>query len=157
MFNTNRCIIRSFIQSDIEAFMSYRNNLDWMKYQGFKGLSEKEYEIALLKKSTFYEGKQLAIVLKDSNQLIGDLYVKNESGDYWIGYSIAPSYARRGLTSEVVNDLMLWLDDHYLVKRFLAGVDKENNASIKLLEKVGFVFDHYDQEFKEFRQEVSHL
>jgi len=36
-FETRRCHIRPFEEGDIEAFMSYRNNLDWMRLQGFKG------------------------------------------------------------------------------------------------------------------------
>lgn len=32
--NTRRCIIRDFKASDIDSFMEYRNNMDWMRYQG---------------------------------------------------------------------------------------------------------------------------
>lgn len=34
---TKRCIIRPFNESDINRFMDYRNDMDWMQYQGFKG------------------------------------------------------------------------------------------------------------------------
>ncbi|KAB2863272.1 MAG: N-acetyltransferase, partial [Exiguobacterium chiriqhucha] len=29
-FTTTRCLIRPFEQDDIEPFMAYRNDLDWM-------------------------------------------------------------------------------------------------------------------------------
>ena len=41
---TERCLIRRFEAPDIDDFMVYRNDMDWMKYQGFKGLTKQEYE-----------------------------------------------------------------------------------------------------------------
>lgn len=32
---TKICVVRKFIEKDIEEFMLYRNNEDWMQYQGF--------------------------------------------------------------------------------------------------------------------------
>ncbi len=46
--DTVRCNIRPFLVEDIDAFMAYRNDMDWMKYQGFKGLTKQEYTKALL-------------------------------------------------------------------------------------------------------------
>ena len=33
---TKRLSIRKFVSGDIDSFMDYRNNVDWMRYQGFK-------------------------------------------------------------------------------------------------------------------------
>ena len=35
-FCTPRCFIRDFRIEDIPTVMTYRNDLEWMKYQGFK-------------------------------------------------------------------------------------------------------------------------
>ncbi len=66
---TVRCIIRPFNAEDIDAFMSYRNDMDWMKYQGFKGLSKQEYMQALLNEHSLSNGIQLAIICKQTNKL----------------------------------------------------------------------------------------
>ncbi len=136
-FETERCQIRPFEESDIEDFMSYRNNLDWMQYQGFKGKKYLEYKAVLLKQPNFQEGVQLSVVNRQTGELIGDLYLKLESKTGWIGYTIAPQFSRQGLAFEVVKELLLQLRQAglTLVK---AGVEELNLASIALLKKLGF-------------------
>ena len=136
-FTTQRCRIRPFEEGDIEAFMTYRNNLEWMQYQGFKGKKYLEYKAELLKKPNFLDGVQLAVVYKQTGELIGDLYLKLEKSACWIGYTIAPQFARQGLAFEVVTELISQLQQEglLLVK---AGVEEQNLASIRLLKKLGF-------------------
>ena len=136
-FETERCRIRNFEEKDIEAFMSYRNNLDWMQYQGFKGKKYLEYKAALLKQPNFLEGVQLAVVRQQTGELIGDIYLRLEKNTCWIGYTIAPQFARQGLAFEVVLQLLQQLQQAglTLVK---AEVEAQNLASIQLLKKLGF-------------------
>jgi len=136
-FETERCRIRPFEESDISAFMSYRNNLDWMQYQGFKGKKYLEYKAALLMQPKFDEGVQLAVVNKQTGELIGDLYLKIEKHVCWIGYTIAPEFARQGFAFEVVSQLLLELQLSGM-KLAKAGVEEGNIASIQLLKKLGF-------------------
>ena len=136
-FETERCRIRPFEESDLEAFMSYRNNLDWMQFQGFKGKKYLEYKAALLKQPNFREGVQLAVVSGQTGELLGDLYLKLEKNTAWIGYTIAPQFARQGYAFEVVTQLLSQLKQAglALVK---AGVEAQNLASIQLLKKLNF-------------------
>jgi len=137
-FETRRCRIRPFEEGDIETFMSYRNNMDWMRFQGFKGKKYLEYKAALLMQPKFHQGVQLAVVSRQNGELLGDLYLKMEKNVAWIGYTVAPQYARQGLAFEVVEQLLLELKQAglTLVK---AGVEEQNLASIALLRKIGFV------------------
>ncbi|MEA4913914.1 MAG: GNAT family protein [Christensenella sp.] len=136
-FETERCRIRPFEENDIETFMSYRNNLDWMQFQGFKGKKYLEYKAALLKQPNFHDGVQLAVVHRQTGELLGDLYLKLEKNIAWIGYTIAPQFARQGYAFEVVTQLLLQLKQAglTLVK---AGVEAQNLASIQLLKKLDF-------------------
>ena len=136
-FETERCRIRPFEESDLEAFMSYRNNLDWMQFQGFKGKKYLEYKAALLMQPIFSNGVQLAVVLRQTGELLGDLYLKLEKNTAWIGYTIAPQFARQGFAFEVVTQLLLELKQAglTLVK---AEVEEQNLASIALLKKLEF-------------------
>lgn len=136
-FETERCRIRPFEEDDIAAFMCYRNNLDWMQFQGFKGKKYLEYKAALLRQPDFCDGVQLAVASKQTGELLGDLYLKLESKTCWIGYTIAPQFARRGLAAEVVTELLTQLKYDGLAMAN-AGVEKENIASIALLQKLGF-------------------
>jgi RimJ/RimL family protein N-acetyltransferase len=136
-FETERCRIRPFEENDIEAFMSYRNNLDWMQFQGFKGKKYLEYKAALLKQPNFREGVQLAVVNRQTGELFGDLYLRLEKNIGWIGYTIAPQFTRQGLAFEVVTQLLLQLQQAGLTLA-KAGVEEQNLASIALLKKLGF-------------------
>ena len=152
-FETERCRVRPFEENDIEAFLSYRNNLNWMQYQGFKGKKYLEYKAALLQKPKFKEGVQLAVVDKQTGELIGDLYLKLEKNTGWIGYTIAPQFARQGFAFEVVSKLLLQLRQAglTLVK---AGVEEQNLASIALLKKLGFTQIGVDDSELIFQREL---
>ena len=106
LLKTKRFNIRPFKQSDIDDFMEYRNDMEWMKYQGFKGLSKEEYEDALLKDVSLEKGMQLVIINKSDDRLIGDLYVRKENETFWIGYTINPKYAKKGYAYEAINGLI---------------------------------------------------
>ena len=152
-FETERCRVRPFEENDIEAFLSYRNNLDWMQYQGFKGKKYLEYKAALLQKPKFKEGVQLAVVDKQTGELIGDLYLRLERNTGWIGYTIAPQFARQGFAFEVVTQLLLELRQAGLTQ-VKAGVEEQNIASIQLLKKLGFEQIGIDESERIFQREL---
>jgi len=142
---TARCVIRPFTAEDIASFMAYRNNMAWMRFQGFKGLPREAYEAALLTAPDEVAGAQYALALRESDHLIGDLYLKRERGGCWIGYTVAPEYAGQGYAAEAVRAMLGWLAKSGIHKA-LAGVEPENAASIKLLERLGFVDTGMDAE-----------
>lgn len=138
-FQTQRCLVRAFEEKDLERFMAYRNNLEWMQYQGFKGLSKEEYAAFLLAPGDLERGQQFAIADKTSDLLIGDVYLQKADSDYWLGYTIAPDFARQGLAKEVAVGVLDWLETQGAA-RVKAGVLPENQPSINLLEALGFTY-----------------
>ncbi|WP_291290777.1 GNAT family N-acetyltransferase [Enterococcus sp.] len=136
-FSTPRCLIRDFRIEDIATVMTYRNDLEWMKYQGFKNLEKAAYIKELLHPKSFSEGKNIAVVHTLDDRLIGDIYLKKEADFFWIGYTIHPQESQKGYGSEVVQATVQWLFDQG-VQSVKAGVSSENLASIKLLEKLNF-------------------
>ena len=138
-FQTQRCRVRAFEEKDLERFMAYRNNLEWMQYQGFKGLSKEEYAESLLGTGNLESGQQFAIVDKASDLLIGDVYLQKAGSEYWLGYTIHPDFARQGLAKEVTLGVLAWLKAHGATK-VKAGVLPENQASIGLLKTLGFTY-----------------
>lgn len=139
LIETGRCLIRNFEEKDIDEFMSYRNDEFWMRYQGFKGLTKQEYKKVLLKEFVLHEGAQLAIVLKDSGCMIGDIYLKQEDNSLWFGYTISPIHARKGYAYEAANGIMSWIREKGIDKIFAAALP-ENIPSINLLKKLKFSF-----------------
>lgn len=140
---TDRCIIRQFHEYDIDDFMAYRNDLEWMRYQGFKGLTKQEYKYALLGSHPLQDGVQLAIVCKELDNLIGDVYLKQVGSTCWIGYTICPSKARQGYAYEVLTSVIDALKAKG-VNCIKAGVELKNTASIALLKKLDFRYIETD-------------
>jgi RimJ/RimL family protein N-acetyltransferase len=137
--DTIRCNIRPFKAEDIDAFMAYRNDMDWMKYQGFKGLTKQEYTKALLGNHSLTDGIQLAVICRQTNTLIGDLYLKQEAETCWIGYTITPLEARHGYVYEAVSAVICFLAAQGITC-IKAGVTNGNDASVSLLKKLKFTF-----------------
>ncbi len=141
---SSRCIIRPFQSHEIDSFMLYRNDAEWMKYQGFKGLTKEDYESALLGVLTLTQGIQLAIVNKLTQVLIGDIYLRQQCDVFWLGYTIPPAHARQGYAFEAITATIGWIKENgfSLIK---AGVDPENTSSIKLLIRTGFHFSGIEE------------
>ena len=156
MITTTRCLIRPFETRDIESFMIYRNDLDWMKHQSFKGLTREEYENVLLGEQSFLQGTQLAIIDKATDELIGDVYIQQEGTTYWIGYTIVPTRARQGYAFEVMSGLIRHLTGQG-AKEFKAGVHGTNTASIALLKKLKFTFFATELDEHIYRLDVSDI
>ena len=137
---TERCLIRPFIEQDLDDFVAYRNDQDWMRFQSFKGLTKESYRKALLTEHPLAQGRQLAIIDKSLNKLVGDLYIRLDTDCYWIGYAISPPFARQGYAFETVSALIesLVKDGATCIK---ASVDPANAASIALLIRLGFTLD----------------
>ena len=153
-FLTERCQVRPFQLRDIEAFMTYRNDLDWMRYQGFKGLSAEAYISTLLNEFVVTNGGQLAIIHRASDTLIGDVYVLQVGTSYWIGFTISPTYARQGYAQEVVSELIRSLKK-LGAREILAGAHRDNMASQQLLKKLGFRFVEMEHDDSIYRFDVT--
>ncbi len=134
---SERTIIQSFKSEDIDSFMKYHNNVDWMKFQGFKNLTKLEYQEELFKDFSLETGSQLAIIQKNTGVLIGDIFLKVEKKSILIGYTIAPKFSKKGYATEVICEVINWAK-YNKFEDILAYVDVQNDASINLLKKIGF-------------------
>jgi [ribosomal protein S5]-alanine N-acetyltransferase len=134
---TERLELRPFSDADLNALAAYRNNAEWMRFQGFKCLTRQEYSQAVLGFHSEEDGVQLAMVLRASGLLAGDLYYRREGDACHIGYTIAPEFARRGYASEAVKGFLRHLRSRGF-REALAEVSPENQASRALLAKLGF-------------------
>jgi GrpB-like predicted nucleotidyltransferase (UPF0157 family)/GNAT superfamily N-acetyltransferase len=69
--------------------------------------------------------------------LIGFKGVPDDYGEVEIGYGIDPGYRRKGFTTEAARALIDWALEHPSCLAVTAWSDKENQASARVLEKVG--------------------
>ncbi len=138
VFESDRCYIRPFVESDLDAFIVYRNNTEWMEFQYFKGFTREEYKEILVREPSVEKGAQLAIIHKADKSLLGDVFIKKEADACWIGYTINPAVKRRGYAFETVQAMIQWIQQSYPGLEILAGTSPQNMASIQLLKKLEF-------------------
>ena len=145
--HTPRLILRNFTDSDLEAFLAYRNDPSVAKYQGWGTPYPREKGeafIASMKERVALKQDdwiQYAVALKETDELIGDLgcYIKKDDvRQARIGFSLASMYWRNGYISEVIPYLLEYLFEDMDIHRVAADCDAENIASYKTLEKLGF-------------------
>ncbi len=62
-----------------------------------------------------------------------------EEGDVWVAYIIGTAFWGQGLATEAMRRLVAQLLDNPTAQRLLAVVDTRNDASMRVLDKLGFV------------------
>ena len=85
---------------------------------------------------------QWVALLKEERRIIGNLAFKgapDQTGEVEIGYGFDPCYHNRGLATEAVGTLVRWALRQETVTAVIAETANTNVASMRVLQKVGFV------------------
>lgn len=108
------------------------------------------------------EGITLLAVEKSSVNAVGIIILFESAKDKYgsdmrLGYMLAESSWGKGFASELVNGFIIWCQDNN-IKSVTAGVEKDNIASKRVLEKCGFTQVSSDEKAGEqlFMLQVSH-
>jgi RimJ/RimL family protein N-acetyltransferase len=142
---TCRLIIRRFQETDLAAFLAYRNDPEIARYQSWDSYSQ-EQAIALIEELKVIPcgapglGFQFALELKATGALIGDCYLKvdrDEPRQAEIGFTLARAYQRQGFASEAVIELLDYAFRTLELHRIIAITDSRNDASVALLSRLG--------------------
>lgn len=149
IIKTNRLIIRDFERKDAEnmhrivreknisRFMpdwsenkdspeAYWRYIDWHQTQ---------------KDSTnIYENKRYAIVLPDTDEMIGmiGMGIEDTLNEVEVAYFMSEKYQRKGYTGEAINALTDWCFEVSDIKYLILTIDSANTPSCNLAEKCGF-------------------
>ena len=152
---TDRLRLRPLTLADAEAFFRYRARPEVCRYQSFQPKSLAEIETFLRQNEradpnapgTWY---QLAVCLDDGT-LIGDIGL--HTLDAWqleLGYTLAPEHQHNGYATEAVTAVVREAFSSWNTHRICASVDPENEASIRLLERIGFRKEaHFRKSFRQ--------
>ncbi|MCL2863878.1 MAG: GNAT family N-acetyltransferase [Methanimicrococcus sp.] len=85
-------------------------------------------------------------VLKETGELFGSggLIWEEDWQLFQVGYNIMKSHWNRGYATEAMKEILAFAAAHLGIKKVAGGHAKENHASAKVLEKLGFVYDRDD-------------
>lgn len=152
---TNRLILRATEEEDLKPiweilciaevnkyYLTCKLSFDWEK--------EKPWQYKKLQKAKNKDKFQWSIILKSNNECVGQISV-HEAHDEdeeitdksirGIGWFINPKYQRQGLTYEASSAILEYMFNEVEIEKIKTGAAIENEASWKLMEKLGFIKD----------------
>ncbi|MDD2259161.1 MAG: GNAT family N-acetyltransferase [Bacilli bacterium] len=147
LLTTDRLIIRKMKDKDINEIYDYRNDERCYKFQTYSSrtIAELKSLINMSQNSTLKPNtiNEFAICLKDSDSIVGEIYVNIGIDSIALGYSISYKHFRKGYAFEALTKITLYLHELYPEYELYALVHPGNDASNKLLEKLGFKYEEF--------------
>lgn len=145
---TKRLILRNFKKSDLRALVENINNLKVSQYLLVVPFPYTKADAEWWINHCFKVSKEnppksieIAIESKSEKKIIGaiglskiDYSASASTFGYWLG----EKYWRQGIMSEALNEALKFAFEKLKLNKLEAGVFTENNASARLLEKLGF-------------------
>ena len=143
---TERLVLRRFVESDFDAVFAMRSNADVARYLYWEPESEEAARKALTKKLTNVslreEGDVLALaaVERSGGQVVADMilhWVSREHATGEIGYIVHPEHAGKGYATEAAAPLLAVAFDKLGLHRVIGRTEARNIGSARVLEKLG--------------------
>lgn len=146
ILTTKRLLVREFEMSDLDdlfALYQYDGMTDYMEGL-FPYEEEKKYQKAYIECMYHYFGFGMWLVFeKESGKLVGRAgFEQREDLDDEIelGYAIGTPFWGKGYATEVCKGILSYIKEEFWFERVNCLIEPENNASIRVAEKLGFVF-----------------
>jgi len=141
ILETTRLILRDFVENDFDDLYEYLSDFKTLEFEPYKPMNSKQVKLELQKR--IKSNEYLAVVLKDENKVIGNLYLGNRKNNtIELGYVFNYKYWKNGYGIEACECLInsLFKQD---IKRIYAECDPINKNSWHLLERLGFIREEY--------------
>jgi ribosomal-protein-alanine N-acetyltransferase len=141
--DTDRLLIQPLSQKDNNFIFELLNTDGWIKYIGNRNIYSESDAIAYINKINDSQNiTYWTIKLKNGDTPIGLVtLIKREHLDFRdIGFAFLPEFTKKGYAHEATKAILFNLVRYKAVENILAITLRENSASIKLIEKLGFKF-----------------
>ena len=132
---TDRLVLRTFRRDDASRLFAY---LEAPVASCFLSLTLKDMDAAVaeaVKRSE--DDEQIAVCLKETDQLIGDLFAHVEKDTVAVGWNFDPAFSGQGYALESARALFAHLFEERSARRLYAYVEDHNQPSRKLCERLG--------------------
>jgi ribosomal-protein-alanine N-acetyltransferase len=148
ILETERLWLREFVPEDAQACFELNSIPEVLKYTGETGPgSVEEVRQGLCDRPLLDYQKhgfgRWAVIFKQTGELIGMAGLKylDDLQEVDLGYRILPKYWGLGLATEASLPCIAYGFDALRLPRILGLVDPENIRSVRVLQKLRFVFD----------------
>lgn len=155
IFETPRILVRALRTSDLNDFNDLQSNPRVMQFTSGEAMSLEENRAELQKLILAYSQQDntfwvWAMEHKAEASLIGTCaLILNEADEYEIGFRIREKYWGRGLGKEVAAPLLQHGFQAMGLEKIYGYVDKENVASMKILERfMTFEKEYFNEHYR---------
>ena len=132
---TRRLILRKFRPDDWKDLYEYLSDENVVKYEPYDTYTQEESKKEAINRSN--NDAFWAVILKENNKLIGNIYFEKQEFDTWeIGYVFHAGYQGWGYATESAGAVMDYAFRELNARRIIARCNTENSASWKLLERL---------------------
>ncbi|MGZ2370303.1 GNAT family N-acetyltransferase [Ancylomarina sp. YFZ004] len=142
---TKRLILRPVNIRDAELIFAYRSDAITNQYQGWipKTIDDAQTFISKVseKIDEYDTWFQFAIISKVDGELVGDIGIHFFDVDRYqveIGCTLAKNHHGKGFASEALKGTIDYLFEDLNKQRITCSIDPQNQASIKMVERLGF-------------------
>ena len=148
ILETERLTLRELNETDAPFILRLLNEPSFLRFIGDKGVRNLDDARAYILNGPVTSYKQngfglYLVQLKTNNTPIGicGLLKRESLADVDIGFAFVPEVWNQGYAFESADAVMIYAKDVLKLPRIVAITDKDNEASGKLLEKLGLIFD----------------
>ncbi len=150
---TERLKFRAIKKSDFNDIYEYSSNpqtsqfLLWSPHESLE--YTKKFIDIILAKYKFGEYHDWAIILKENKKMIGTCgftRIDEQNGTAEIGYVINPQYWGAGIATEAAKKVLQFAFEEMNINRVEARFLFGNEASLKVMNKIGMKFEGYIRE-----------
>lgn len=148
IFESVRLRAREITVEDAPFLFELLNSEGWLKYIGNRNIATIQDAQRHMEQNYLPMYPRLGFGLwliadKETGTPMGmcGILKRDSLPDADIGFAFLPQYIGKGIAREAASHCVDWYRQHYPQQPLLAIVQEDNIASIKLLEKLEFVYD----------------
>ena len=152
IIETHRLILRPFTQNDAADLFEY---LHQPVASCFLSLTLADMQAAEREATKRSQNEHsVAVCLRPSGKLIGDLFAEPEDDTFSVGWNFNPGFGAKGYAHEAAAALFAHLFTACGARRLYAYVEDTNLASQKLCERLGMRQEGLFKEFIAFKNDA---
>lgn len=151
---TERLVLRKVLPSDAPFILEFFKDDEATKFMLHHFYTLEEVQVQMDYYKNQYENETGCYWLmqhKETNENIGVIglhNIQNEHKKGEIGFWVLPKFNGKGFTTEAANAIVNFCFSQLNFNRIEATVETENEASIKVIKKLGFIYEGTFEEYE---------
>lgn len=148
---TDRLVLRNFEKEDAADLFAYLNHPVASCFLSLRLEDMGEAEAEAEKRSR--DDEHIAVCLKESRKLVGDVFAVAEGDTFSVGWNFNPAFGGKGYAFEAARALFAYLFTERAARRLYAYVEDSNMPSRRLCARLGMRQEGVFKEFVSFRND----